>query len=115
MLVILRVHIRVDVTSCPFPLPAWEYKLWASTISETEIGYRRKAYTIFWVFARISTAICHYYPYFYVFFITTGSTRICQPRIQATKRAFSGAIDSRSGGGLTACATIEKGKWARWP
>src|SRR2546427_5671642 len=52
MLVILRAHILANVTSCSFPLPAWDGTPWTSTVCETEMGYRKKAYTILCRFAR---------------------------------------------------------------
>src|SRR6266536_5854228 len=66
MLVILRVHILAESPVILFPLPAWDWILWTSTVCETEIGYRMKAYTILYIFASflvIFTNMLHIFMY----------------------------------------------------
>jgi hypothetical protein len=48
------------------PLPAWDWRLWTSTVCETEIGYRIQAYTIFFCFARNFPTRYFFSSYFYV-------------------------------------------------
>ena len=46
MMVFLRVHILAESPAVLSPLAARDYIFWTSTVHETEIGYRWKAYTI---------------------------------------------------------------------
>ncbi len=76
MLVILRVHILAESPVTLFPLPAWDWILWTSTVCETEIGYRMKAYTILYIFASFFSYFYEYASYFYVHFMANTSKRI---------------------------------------
>jgi hypothetical protein len=62
------VHILANVTS-HFSPTSVGFLPWKSIVCETEIGYRLKAYIIFWGFARVFIVISFCGPYFYVSFI----------------------------------------------
>src|SRR5207237_9332773 len=83
MLVILRVHILANVTSCSFPLPAWDGTPWTSTVCETEMGYRKKAYTILCCFARACLSR---------FFRLNGNRRLTDAHFQGTQGRFDADI-----------------------
>jgi hypothetical protein len=75
MLVFLRVHTLADFTSLSVTPSSAGLMFWTSTVCQTEIGYRMKAYTIFWRFARVlftNLLICKL---FYTFFMCIFHTK----------------------------------------
>jgi len=75
MLVFLQVHILADVTSLYVTPNSAGLKCWTITVCQTEIGYRKKAYTIFCRFARLLFSNLSNCLHFYLFSMCISHTK----------------------------------------